>query len=86
MALIKPNNKMLDDDVRKDINNADNPIRKLAIRILEAVAEAYGNPNLFDGSEVINEDGTTTKCEPDGSWYEYEDLVTELILEALDGK
>lgn len=78
-----PSNKMSDDNPDKDIYNADNSIRQLAIRILGEVADAYGDPDLFDGSNVINEDGTTTKCEPDGSWYEYEDLVTGLILEAL---
>lgn len=68
------NNKMSDDNPDKDIYNADNSIRQLAIRILEEVADVYGNPDLFD------KDGNE---EPDGTWYIYEDLVTGLILEAL---
>lgn len=62
-----------------DISNAEHPYRKIAIKILESIAEVYGNPDMFDGSEVINEDGTITKCEPDGTWYEYEDMIVDII-------
>jgi hypothetical protein len=58
--------------------------REIATEILEEIANVYGNPDLFDGSNVINEDGTTTKCEPDGSWYEFEDLVTEKLDKLVD--
>ena len=45
--------------------------RELAIEILEAITDKLDNPNLFN-----NKDG---KDKPDGTWYEYEDLVTEKL-------
>jgi hypothetical protein len=47
--------------------------RELATEILEAIAEKLGNESIFD-NKYAND-----KAEPDGSWYEYEDLVTEKL-------
>lgn len=47
--------------------------RLKAINILETIAEEFGNPWLFDNEYA--EEGK----EPDGTWYDYEDLVTELL-------
>lgn len=60
--------------------------RKRAIRILEKVSQVYGDEKLFDGSKVINEDGTTTECEPDGKWFDYEDAVTSILDEEIPNK
>lgn len=53
------------------IYNAQNPLRQKAIKILEAIAKKFGNGNMFDarGGNI----------EPDGTWYEYEDMVTEIL-------
>lgn len=64
---------MHDDNPAKDIYNADNPLRKKAIEILEAIAYRFDNPELFDNDMGIK------GGEADGTWYEYEDLVTEIL-------
>ena len=62
-----------------DINDAEHPARKKAIKILEAIAEKLGNPDIFDFKDW--RDTEAIFGQPDGTWYEYEDLVTNLILE-----
>ena len=47
--------------------------RRKAIKILEAMAEKLGNESIFDNRNMDD------KAEPDGTWYEYEDLVTNLL-------
>lgn len=47
--------------------------RRLAIRILESIAERIGNEDFFDNAE--HKKG----AEPDSEWYVYEDLVTEIL-------
>jgi hypothetical protein len=50
-----------------DINNAQHPARQKAIKVLEAVAEEMGTPNMFDCKNG------------DSIWYDLEDLVTNII-------
>lgn len=52
-------------------NAVNYQMRKLARKILGAIAEAYGNPDMFDGSEEV--------CEPDDSWFMYEDLIIDVL-------
>lgn len=54
-----------------DISSAEHPYRKVAIEILEKIADKYGNSSMFDS---LKHGG-----EPDGTWYEYEDLVVDII-------
>ena len=56
-----------------DINDAQHPSRQKAIKILEAIAEKLGNSWIFDNASQNRKD------EPDGTWYEYEDMVTNII-------
>jgi len=56
-----------------DINDAQHPARQKAIAILEAISEQYGNEDMFDNESHQHD------IEPDGTWYNYEDLVTGII-------
>jgi hypothetical protein len=56
-----------------DINDAQHPARQKAIQILETIAEKLGNENIFDSASQNGKD------EPDGTWYDYEDMVTDII-------
>ena len=47
--------------------------RKLAIEILEKLAERIGNEDFFDNAE--HKKG----AKPDSEWYVYEDLITEIL-------
>ena len=49
--------------IKPDINDAQHPSRQKAIKILEAIAEKLGKPEIFDGE----------------GWYDYEDMVTAII-------
>jgi hypothetical protein len=58
-----------------NINDAQHPARQKAIKILEAIAEKLSDPNVFDYDNRIR----TNNDNPDGTWYEYEDMVTNII-------
>lgn len=63
--------------------------RKRAIRILERVAEVYGDENIFDsvhGTNKIVIDGKETLNYPDGKWFDYEDAVTSILDEEIPNK
>jgi hypothetical protein len=59
--------------LKPDINDAQHPSRQKAIKILEAIAKKLGNEDIFDNASQNRKD------DPDGTWYEYEDLVTNII-------
>ena len=43
--------------------------RRMAITILESVAEELDRPNIFD-----------CKNSDDGRWYRFEDMITEILI------
>jgi len=49
--------------MKKDINDAQHPLRQKAIEILESIAEKMGNEKMFDGE----------------LWYELEDKIVEIL-------
>lgn len=56
--------------------------RKLAIRIMEAIADKLDNPSFFDNSEHrLLEYLSNEPIEPDGTWFAFEDLITNLLEE-----
>ena len=59
--------------INPDINDAQHPSRQKAIKVLEAIAEKLGNSWIFDNASQNRKD------EPDGTWYDYEDMVTNII-------
>ena len=56
--------------------------RKLAIHILEAISEMFGDEDIFDSQSYIESLLSVKPSEtpePDGTWYKIEDKVTEII-------
>ena len=66
-----------------DYYDAQYPARKKAIEILEAIAEKLDAPYIFDvfdwKNHIGSEDIEPKPPDLDGAWFEYEDLVTEII-------
>ena len=56
-----------------DINDAQHPIRRKAIQILESITEKLNKPRIFNSTKKDNT-----------RWYDFEDMVTEIIAEGGD--
>lgn len=54
----------------------------IANSILEAIAEKYGDGGMFDWYRATPK---STKRSPDGTWYEYESLIVD-ILDKYEGR
>jgi hypothetical protein len=61
-----------------DPSDAQHPSRQKAIKILERISEMLGNEDIFDNAKGKK------NIKPDGTWYEYEDTVTDIIEEKVD--